>query len=129
MISILFQIIGSFYLVFAIVKKRLPRIIQSSSLNASDKNKIDNIKNIYFETWLNRFGFSYLFIGLVLSIKKISESSLFTYIDSNIALCTIIVLFLLVLGFSVSAIIVRWNAKIVENIAKQRSDGDIWIEQ
>jgi len=128
MLAILLQIVGTILLVYSSVSKRLPEIGNAVKTNLSIEGQKNRIEGIYQETWLNRFGFSYLLVGMIFSIQEISAIPFIVYLNSSYLICFLISGVLVLIGFVLPNKLKKLRDDEVIPLIESRQNGDIWIE-
>lgn len=128
MLSVSFQIVGNFLLVFAIISQNFADISNDSAVIIGLDNKKDKIKKKLATKCEIIIGLFWVIIGLTLSIQSINN------FIKNISLCEnwlfniSLIILLFIISILISKIVPRLDRKKIDAYANKKTDGEVWIE-
>ena len=128
MLSVSFQIVGNFLLVFAIISQNFADISNDSAVIIGLDNKKDKIKKKLATKCEIIIGLFWVIIGLTLSIQSINN------FIKNISLCEnwlfniSLFILLFIISILISKIVPRLDRKKIDAYANKKTDGEVWIE-
>ena len=128
MLSVSFQIVGNFLLVFAIISQNFADISNDSTVIIGLDNKKDKIKKKLATKCEIIIGLFWVIIGLTLSIQSINN------FIKNISLCEnwlfniSLIILLFIISILISKIVPRLDRKKIDAYANKKTDGEVWIE-
>lgn len=128
MLSVSFQIVGNFLLVFAIISQNFADISNDSAVIIGLDNKKDKIKKKLATKCEIIIGLFWVIIGLTLSIQSINN------FIKNISLCEnwlfniYLIILLFIISILISKIVPRLDRKKIDAYANKKTDGEVWIE-
>lgn len=128
MLSIIYQIIGNIFLVWAIISRSFKGLVLDSTVNISIDAKRKNItKSLQIKAQIV-IGLLYVIIGLLISIPSVHKLLQKCILFRN---TLFIILFLIVIVFfsiGIILLIPKFYKKEIERVINVRKDGEIWIE-
>lgn len=128
MLSVSFQIVGNFLLVFAIISQNFADISNDSAVIIGLDNKKDKIKKKLATKCEIIIGLFWVIIGLTLSIQSINN------FIKNISLCEnwlfniSLIILLFIISILISKIVPILDRKKIDAYANKKTDGEVWIE-
>jgi hypothetical protein len=128
MLSVSFQIVGNFLLVFAIISQNFADISNDSAVIIGLDNKKDKIKKKLATKCEIIIGLFWVIIGLTLSIQRINN------FIKNISLCEnwlfniSLIILLFIISILISKIVPRLDRKKIDAYANKKTEGEVWIE-
>ena len=128
MLSVSFQIVGNFLLVFAIISQNFADISNDSAVIIGLDNKKDKIKKKLTTKCEIIIGLFWVIVGLTLSIQSINN------FIKNISLCEnwlfniSLIILLFIISILISKFIPRLYREKIDAYVNKKTDGEVWIE-